>query len=60
MKGDAGFWLAASYIAIGAFMHFHYFWGLSERLWRFSQFAKVSALLVFLPCFLYALYRGFG
>lgn len=56
LKGDGGFWLAVSYIAVGAFVHFHYFWGLSERLWRFSQFTKVASLLVFLPSFLYALY----
>lgn len=56
LKGDAGFWLAVSYIAIGAFAHFHYFWGLSDRLCRFSQFAKVSSLLVFLPSFIYAIY----
>ena len=59
LKGDAGFWLAVSYIAIGAFVYFHYFWGLSDRLWRFSQFMKVCALLVFLAGFLRALYGAF-
>lgn len=59
LKGDDGFWLAVSYIAIGAFVHFHYFWGLSARLWRFSQFMKVGALLVFLASFLRALYGAF-
>jgi hypothetical protein len=58
LKGDAGFWLAVAYIAIGAFVHFHYFWGLSERLYPYSQFAKVVCLLVFLPCFFYALYHA--
>ena len=59
LTGDAGFWLAVAYIAVGAFLHFHYFWGLSERLWRFSQFAKLLSVLVFLPSFLYALYHNF-
>ncbi len=59
LSGDAGFWLATAYIAAGAFLHFHYFWSLSERLWPFSQFAKVLSVLVFLPSFLYALYRTF-
>jgi hypothetical protein len=59
LTGNAGFWLAVAYIAIGAFLHFHYFWGLSERLYRLSQLAKVLSLLVFLPSLLYALYRIF-
>ena len=59
LKGQAGLWLAVSYIAIGAFAHFHYFWGLSERLWRFSQAAKVCSLIAFLTSFIYALYCAF-
>ena len=43
VSGKAGFWLAASYIAVGSFLHFHYFWGLSERLWRFSQAGKFTS-----------------
>jgi hypothetical protein len=56
--GDTGFWLAVAYIAIGAFIHFHYFWGLSPRLWPLSQAGKVLSLVVFLPCFFYALHRS--
>ena len=59
LTGDAAFSLAVAYVAGGAFLHFHYFWGLSERLSDYSQFAKGMALLVFLPSFLYALYRFF-
>jgi hypothetical protein len=59
VSGKAGFWLAVSYIAVGSFLHFHYFWGLSERLWRFSQAGKFISALVFLPSFLYALYLIF-
>src|SRR5437660_10788179 len=43
VSGKAGFWLAVSYIAVGSFLHFHYFWGLSERLWRFSQAGKFTS-----------------
>jgi hypothetical protein len=59
LSRDAALSLAISYIAIGAFLHFHYFWGLSEHLWRFSQAGKVVSVLIFLPSFLYALYRIF-
>lgn len=59
LVGSAGISLAIAYISIGAFLHFHYFWGLSDRLWRFSQALKVSSLLVFLPAFLCALYLAF-
>ena len=57
--GPAGQWLAVAYVAIGLFIHFHYFWGLSERLHRFSQAGKIIAALLFIPSFFYALYRFF-
>jgi hypothetical protein len=56
--GEAGVALAIAYLAIGAFLHFHFFWGLSDRLWRGSQPAKVASLLVFLPALAYGLYHG--
>jgi hypothetical protein len=56
VTGDAGLWLAVAYIAFGAFLHFHYFWGLSERLVLFSRFPKALALLVFASSFFYALF----
>lgn len=56
LVGTAGISLAIAYISIGAFLHFHYFWGLSDRLWSFSQALKFASLLVFLPSFFYALY----
>jgi hypothetical protein len=56
LVGDAGFWLAVAYIAIGAFLHFHYFWGLSERLSLFSRFPKALALLVFVSSLFYTLF----
>lgn len=59
LTGEAGFWLAVSYIAVGAFVHFHYFWGLSDRLCRFSQTLKMLSLLVFLPSFFYSIYLAF-
>jgi len=59
LSGTASFALAISYIAVGAFLHFHYFWGLSEHLWRFSQAGRFICVLVFLPSFLYAIYHIF-
>lgn len=43
--------LAIAYIAIGAFLHFHYFWGLHDRLHGFSPVLKILAVLVFLGAF---------
>jgi hypothetical protein len=57
VTGDAGLSLAVSYIALGGFLHFHYFWGLSERLWRFGQVLKLVCILIFLFALLFALYR---
>lgn len=59
LVGSAGISLAIAYVSVGTFLHFHYFWGLSDRLWRFSQALKIASLLVFLPSFFYALYLSF-
>ncbi len=52
-----GIALACSYIAIAAFLHFHYFWGLHDKLYRFGQTLKVVALIIFIPLFLYAVFN---
>ncbi|MDB6138981.1 MAG: hypothetical protein JWO94_2053 [Verrucomicrobiaceae bacterium] len=57
LGGDAATALACAYVALGAFCHFHWFWGLHARLWEHAQTLKTLALLVFLPCFLFTLYR---
>jgi hypothetical protein len=59
LTGEAGVWMAVAYIALGAFLHFHFFWGLSERLWRFSQALKTISMLVLLTAFCRALWLGF-
>lgn len=59
LTGESGLWLAIAYIALGAFLHFHYWWGLSPRLRRFSYAGKLVSLLVFVPSFFYAVYRMF-
>jgi hypothetical protein len=51
LTGEAGVWLAVAAIAFGAFLHFHYFWGLSEGLWRFSEALKVVSMLALLAAF---------
>lgn len=60
LTGEAGVCLAIAFIAIGGFLHFHYFWGLSDRLWRFSKPLKVGSLLVAFPTFVYALWLTLG
>ena len=58
LTGTAATALNTAYIAFGCFLHFHYFWGLDENLCRYSQTGKTISLLVFIPCFLFALYDG--
>lgn len=57
--GPEGVALACSYIAFGCFFHFHYFWGLHDKLHRFSETLKIVSLLAALPLFLYAMGRVF-
>ena len=54
--GLEGSILSLAYIAIGAFVHFHYFWGLDDRLHRYSEGVKIASLCVFLPTVLYVIY----
>jgi len=60
LTGAEGVALAIAYIAIGVFLHFHYFWGLSDRLWKYSVTGKTVALTVFLGALFYALCKNFG
>lgn len=59
ITGDAALWMSVAYIAFGAFLHFHYFWGLSERLWRYSQGMKTVAMLVVVPAFGWGMWLAF-
>lgn len=59
VTGPAAMWIGVAWIALACFIHFHYFWGLHPKLWRFSQALKVLSLIGFLPCFLYGLALAF-
>jgi hypothetical protein len=57
LDGSAAVALAVAYIALGLFIHAHWFWGLHSRLEPFSYLFKVLALLVFLGSFGYTIYK---
>ncbi len=57
LNGSAAVALAIAYIAVGAFIHFHWFWGLHSRLLRFSQLLKTVAVLAFLGGIGYMFYK---
>jgi len=59
LTGSAALALAIAYIAMGAFIHFHFFWGLHPRLYGLSPLFKMLAVLVFLGSFGYTIYRIF-
>lgn len=59
LDGTAAISLAIAYIAVGLFMHAHWFWGLHPRLFRFSSLLKGFALLVFIGSFGYTMFRIF-
>jgi hypothetical protein len=49
--------MAIAYIAVGVFIHAHWFWGLHPRLEALSPILKVVATLVFLGGLGYSTYR---
>ncbi|MEZ0275897.1 MAG: hypothetical protein ACAH88_13410 [Roseimicrobium sp.] len=59
-RGPAAISLAVAYIAGGFFLHFHYFWGLSERLEPYAERLKIISLVVFLGGFLFGISRHLG
>ena len=48
LTGTEAVAMAIAYIAIGVFIHAHWFWGLHPRLEALSPILKVLAILVFL------------
>ena len=57
LYGSGAVALAVAYIAVGVFIHAHWFWGLHPRLVGLSPLLKVLAALVFLGGFGYACFR---
>jgi hypothetical protein len=57
LDGAGGIALSIAYIAVGVFIHAHWFWGLHPRLELFSPILKLIAVLAFLVGFGYAMYR---
>jgi len=57
VNGSTAVALGIAYMAVGAFIHFHWFWGLNRRLEPFSGILKLLTVLVFLGSFGYAMYK---
>jgi len=57
LTGSAAIAMAIAYIAIGVFIHAHWFWGLHPKLTALSPILKVLAVLVFLSGLGYTAYR---
>ena len=49
--------LAIAYLAVGLFVHAHWFWGLQARFQWLSYWLKAFSALIFLTSFGYAIYR---
>lgn len=59
LNGSAALALSIAYIAIGVFIHSHWFWGLHRKLEPFSYLLKISSVLVFFVGFGYTTYKIF-
>jgi hypothetical protein len=57
LTGSSALAMAIAYIAIGVFIHAHWFWGLHPKLEPLSPILKVLAVLVFLGSLGYAGYK---
>jgi hypothetical protein len=58
--GTAASGLVIAFIALGLFLHFHFFWRLSERLEPYAERLKSVSLIVFLGGFLFAIFHRLG
>jgi hypothetical protein len=57
VTGAAATALAIAYMAVGVFIHAHWFWGLLPKLEAVSYLLKYAAVLVFIGSFGYAMYK---
>jgi hypothetical protein len=57
LTGTSAVAMAIAYIAVGVFIHAHWFWGLHPKLLALSPILKVLAVLTFLGGFGYAAYK---
>ena len=57
VTGSGAIALSIAYIAIGIFIHAHWFWGLQPKFEVVSYVLKFLAVLLFLGSFGYAIYR---
>lgn len=55
--GSTAVALAIAYISIGAFIHFHYFWGLHPKLHVVGPLMKTLAAVTFLGSIGYSAYK---
>lgn len=53
LHGTAATALAISMIAVGVFIHFHWFWGIHQKLFPFSAIGKILSATVFIGSFGY-------
>ncbi|QIF03602.1 hypothetical protein [Roseimicrobium sp. ORNL1] len=58
--GTAATGLVVAFIALGLFLHFHFFWRLRERLEPYAERLKLVSLIVFLGGFLFAIFHRLG
>jgi hypothetical protein len=57
VTGSAAVALAIAYMAVGIFIHAHWFWGLRPKGESLSYLLKIFAVLLFLGSFGYAIYK---
>jgi hypothetical protein len=57
LTGSSAVAMAIAYIAVGVFIHAHWFWGLHPKLEPLSPILKVVAALAFLGGLGYTAYR---
>lgn len=60
VRGSAAVALGITYMAVGAFIHVHWFWGLIPRISFVCPVLKVVILVIFLSSLGFAIYRILG
>jgi hypothetical protein len=57
LHGAAATAMAISMIAVGVFIHFHWFWGIHQKLSPFSAIGKILSATVFIGSFGYMMWK---
>ena len=58
LKGSASIAMSLAYLAVGLFLHCHFFWSSHKKLWRAAGVAKALSAILFIVSIGFVVYKA--